>query len=446
MTTPEATPEPSHLLDLFQQLVPRARLDVYDTGHGGIFASWVVLWLMIVQRLHHNASLARAVAELKFGAISRFLPDCQRVRQQTISANTGGYCQARQNLPIEAAMVVADLIFDHLAATQPPAWRGRRAFLIDGSTASMTHQPELVDRFPPQANQYGASHWPILRFVVAHELASGAATRPEWGAMSGPEAQSETALARRLLERLGPPAMIVGDRNFGIFALAAHAVRAGHDVLLRLTDSRFEALLRQATPTGPGQWSLRWRPSRWDRQSTAELPAETEVVGRLVEVMICYEGKTIRLLLFTTDLEATPEELAALYRRRWEIETDLRALKQTLRLDRLSGKSVEIVEKELILGIVTYNLVVQVRRLAAARVDLEPRRLSFSRVLSLVQAFCGGLWGLPPERWNEQFDRLLDAAAQCRLPQRKRPRSYPREVIPRRRTFPRRQRISEQKN
>lgn len=439
-------PTPKHLLDLFQQLVPHDQLDAYDTGHTGIFASWVVVWLMIFQRLHQNASLARAVAELQAGAVSHVLPDCRRVRQHAISSNTGGYSQARRDLPLEAAIQVADHIFRHLAATQEPAWQGRRAYLIDGSTSSLSHQGELVDRFPAQANQYGPSHWPMLRFVIAHELSSGFATRPEWGAMAGPHARSETALARTLLQRLGPAGIIVGDRNFGIFALAYHATQAGHDVLLRLTDARFQALRRGATATGPGVWSLAWQPSAWDRKATPELPADARVAGRLVEVTAMHQGQVVVLRVFTTDREATPAELAALYRRRWHIETDLRDIKQTLRLDRLWGKSVEVVEKELVLGIVAYNLVVQVRRLAAARAGLEPRGLSFSRVLGLMQAFCGGLPWTPPARWEEQFERLLKSAGQCRLPHRRRVRSYPREVIPRRRTFPKRPRSSVQKN
>src|SRR5437868_5357739 len=86
---------------------------------------------------------------------------------------------------------------------------------IVSSSLSLVHRPELVAHFPPQANQHGPSHWPTLRFVVAHELSSGAASRPEWGAMSGPDAVSETALSRPLLRRLPGPAVIVGDRNFG---------------------------------------------------------------------------------------------------------------------------------------------------------------------------------------------------------------------------------------
>ena len=85
----------------------------------------------------------------------------------------------------------------------PPPTRGkRRVFLLDGTTLQLAHTPELCDDFPPAGNQHGVSHWPILQLVVAHELSTGLALRPEFGPMYGPEATSELALALRVLPRL----------------------------------------------------------------------------------------------------------------------------------------------------------------------------------------------------------------------------------------------------
>ena len=42
--------------------------------------------------------------------------------------------------------------------------------------------------------------------------------------------------------------------------------------------------------------------------------------GRFVEIRVWNKGKELLLLLFTTDMTATHEELAALYRKRWDIE------------------------------------------------------------------------------------------------------------------------------
>jgi putative transposase len=60
------------------------------------------------------------------------------------------------------------------------------------------------------------------------------------------------------------------------------------------------------------------------------------------------------------------------------IETDLRSLKRTVRLQHVAAKSKGMMEKELIMATAAYNLVRAVMSLAAERCKLDPRQLSFS--------------------------------------------------------------------
>ena len=108
----------------------------------------------------------------------------------------------------------------------------------------------------------------------------------------------------------------------------------------------------------------------------------------------------------------------------------------------MRGRSVEMVRKELSAGLVAYNLVVQVRRLAAARAGVKPRRLSFAGVWSLVKVVLLSVneWSLP--QWLEKFEWVLRGAAQRKVPDRP-GRSYPRTVIRRARKFPSRPRLTE---
>jgi hypothetical protein len=431
--------DPTHLLDLFRQLLPPDVPNAIDSASATLFTPWLVIWLMVWQRSQGNASLGDAVAEVYLGPTFHELPECKRTREQNISVNTSAYSQARSRLSIAAATDAADRIFTHLSADLAPAWKGRPAYLIDGSSLTLGHHPELVAEFPPAINQHGQSHWPVVRFVVAHELATGLSPRCQWGPMYGPNATSETALAGPLITRLPASALIVYDRNFGIFGMTYAAVRAGHDVVVRMTDTRFRAQTRGMVPTRPGEWVGVWRPSRWDRQSHPELAADAEVSGRFVEIRVMYQGQEWVLLLFTTDLTATHEELAALYRKRWDIETNIKDIKQILDINILFGRSVDMVEKEMLLGMVAYNLTLQVRRLAGEQAGVPVRELSFSRSLGLMKAFARGMIGGSNEQWAERFERLLKGVGRCRLPRRPN-RNYPRELIPRGRGFPEKKR------
>jgi hypothetical protein len=439
LTTPAAPPpDPAASWEHFRQLLPADYLNALDPKAAqAAYTPFVVVWLLVYQRLHGNASLREAVAEFTQRFPDHLLPDCKRAQEHTLSTNTGAYSDARSVLDKTVLPAAADRVYTTLLSTYPPSWRDRRVFAVDGSTISLPATAALRAAYPPASNQHGASHWPILHVAVVHELASGLAIRPAFGPMYGPHAVSETALARQLLAQVPADAILLGDRNFGIFAFAWAAQQARHDVLLRLTAVRFRALQKKARAAGAGKWELTWHPSKADRQADPNLPADAALHGWLHEVVVS-EKRT--LWLFET-MDATGEEMAALYRQRWHVETDLRDLKRTLKLDVLTGRSVQMVEKELVAGVLAYNLTNQIRRLAAARLQLPPRRLSFAGTWSLLQSFLEGVgeWSLAEA--EARFERLLRGVGQQKLPNRP-GRSAPREVIPRRRKFPERRRTT----
>ena len=300
---------------------------------------------------------------------------------------------------------------------------------------------DLREVYPPPTNQHGPSHWPIMQVVVAHDLDSGMVCRPEYGAMYGEDNDCESSLTRRLLPRLPARSLLLADGNFGIFILAYEARMAGHDVLFRLSQVRFHALLAKAKAVEPRRWEIEWKPSSQERKKYGEeLPANAWLKGYLVEVE-ARTGKEESLYLFSTLTEGSNKELAELYSRRWCVETDIEAGKVTLRLGRVSGKTAEMVEKEVVLATVAYNLVVHLRKLAAAKAKVQPRQLSFKGTASLFKAFEAKVANarLSEEQLQHEFDKLLRAISQRKLPRRPN-RVYPRELIPRRRRYPERRR------
>ena len=85
-------------------------------------------------------------------------------------------------------------------------------------------------------------------------------------------------------------------------------------------------------------------------------------------------------MLVTTLLDPArypAEELAQLYADRWQIETNLRHLKQTLCLDVLRCKTVAGVHKELLMISLAYNLVRLVMLAAAKQQRIPVDRISF---------------------------------------------------------------------
>jgi putative transposase len=404
------------------------------------------MWPPVAQRLHGGASLEDAVLELLQGLPDGFWPQpCKRIRRwretgQTPSSHTGAYNQARQALPFSMVEQSCDRIFQQLVAHMDPTASEptTRAFLLDGATMRMAHSPELCERYPPGSNQHGEGHWPLLRVLVAHDLRTGLAMRPEWGAMHGPEAVSEQKLLERAIDRLPSGATVIGDANFGVFSVAYTATERQHPVALRLTLGRARHLNGGALEDGIDR-ALVWQPTRDDRRSHPELPADACVKGRpTVRQVQPDNGAAPFLLSILTTLPRSPSEVFDLYGKRWFIETDLRTLKSTLCLDQLTCTTPDMVAKEIDLGMAAYNLVRSMIAVAAAQSGIPPRGYSFTKVRRIVQTFAPVLAMAPNRRAAERiFDQMMIYVQQSKLPRRKRKRpSYPREVWKRGATFP----------
>jgi len=427
------SPEWSTLLDLYRRTIgsdpllhPNGQDERKRKSKRGIYSVQVVLWLMMLQRLQARGTLASAVQLLLHGAADPFLAPCRRVRNKQISSRTGGYCQARQKLPKLLCRQVSQQIVEQLRVvlnqTRPAG--NANVFVVDGSSVELEHDRHLVKQYPPASNQHGQGHWPILRLVVMHDGETGLAQQPRWGPMYGPNAVSEQKLAETAMDSLPTKAVIVGDRNFGIFWMAYAAQQRNLLVVLRLTEARARKLAGPISK--PGEYRVEWCASRWDGGKKRDGLDAASVTGRLIAIRVG-RGKSKRWLYLFTTLGGAVDDIVELYGRRWNIETDLRSLKRTVRLHHINAQSDDMMEKELLMAVSAYNLVRAVMCMAARRHGIEPRKLSFTQVLTVVDAAWPNLVGAATKQEHDHvFLRVLDLAAQCTLPSRKKRRTFPR--------------------
>jgi hypothetical protein len=429
-------------LELFQAALPaeffeRQRQAAGQRPEKGIYTTAMVVLLVILQRLlPGKATLHGAVQQVLSGALQRVLPQHKRIAEGTLSSNTGAFSRARCRLSKLVVEMAADQIVQYLLAGRQEALPGlgRQAFLLDGSSVDLPHTQELVEAYPPASNQRGASHWPMMRVLVAHDLVSGIALRPAWGPMYGIQRVSEQSLAEAIIDRLPDGSIIVWDRNFGVFSVSWHAHQKNHPLLARLTDSRARSLNAGKLPSQADRW-MDWQPSRWDRDAHPALPADACIRVRFIATQVVRRGKVIQLYLVAT-LDLPVEQIVELYGFRWNIELDLRSLKQTVHLHSLRSTTPHMAEKELVLGVTAYNFVRAAMGAAAQAANLDPRRISFSRAQDVVNACLPILQASrSEEEYAAELERMLRRIAQCKLPPSHR-RSYRRAVWPRRGNFP----------
>jgi hypothetical protein len=134
-------------------------------------------------------------------------------------------------------------------------------------------------------------------------------------------------------------------------------------------------------------WARPQRQETWTKSLWAELPVELAV--RIVRFRVAVPGfRTQEVVLVTTllDEKAYPDAaLAALYRRRWAVELCFREIKTTLGLDVLRCQTPELVEKEVWLQAIAYNLVRAVMLEATWVHGVDLGRLSFKGTVDTLR-------------------------------------------------------------
>jgi hypothetical protein len=150
---------------------------------------------------------------------------------------------------------------------------------------------------------------------------------------------------------------------------------------------------RRGKRLGNGDHIVKWfkptKPRSIDHQTYDSLPEFLMI--RETRVRVKQVGfRTETLLIATTLLnaeEVTKDDLAQLYRARWNAELDLRSLKRTLQMDVLRCKTPELVRKEIWTHILAYNLIRTIMAQAATKHGIEPRSISFKGTVQTLEAF-----------------------------------------------------------
>ena len=103
---------------------------------------------------------------------------------------------------------------------------------------------------------------------------------------------------------------------------------------------------------------------------------------RQVQIEIVNEKgspETLNIVTTLIDPKKYPKEaITELYGYRWNAELDIRDIKQTLNLDHLRCKSPGMVQREVTVTLLAYNLIRRVIATAAAVHNKQPRELGFT--------------------------------------------------------------------
>jgi hypothetical protein len=398
-----------------------------------IYTPFVTLCTFLSQVISVDHSCREAVARLIVWLVL--------IGRKACSAETGAYCTARQRLPVAVIERLVRRTGQELEdeSSEDWLWKGRHVLLVDGTTVSMPDTPENQASFPQSRTQGHGLGFPIARLVAMLSLATGAVRDLAVGPYQGKET-GETALFRALLDRLKAGDVVLGDRVFASFFGIATLSGRGVDGLFRMHQKRkFD--FRRGRRLGFEDHLVRWikpgRPEWMDEAFYNQLPEEMLI--RELRVKVEQEGFRVdELVLVTTMLDAekfTKEDLADLFFQRWNVELDLRSIKDVLQMDVLRCLTPQMVEKEIWMHLLAYNLIRGVMARAAKVHGEQPRNLSFKGALQTITAFSDILRTAPSSRRAKLVEEMLKAIATHRVgdrPGRAEPRANKRRPKPQR--------------
>lgn len=349
---------------------------------GWIYSPAVTVWVFLAQCLSADHSCRDAVAGLIAWRLAHGQTAC--------SARTGAYCTARDNVPEEACLRLMRDTGRRTERDAPAEWRwcGHRVLDVDGSTFTMPDTPANQAEYPQMACQKRGCGFPIARIVVVFSLAVGTVLDATLGKYQGKQT-GENSLFRTLHPVLEDGDVVLADRYFsGWFDIALVRRRGAHVVVhkhqLRPTD------FRKGQRLGPDDQLVCWKkpqcPSWMSAAEYAELP--DTLMLREVRVRVAQQGFRTKVLVVVTtllDAERYPtEEIAKLYRRRWDAELNLRSLKVVLQMDHLRCLTPHRVRNEFFMHLVAYNLIRHTMAATAVRAGAEPWTISFKGTLQTL--------------------------------------------------------------
>jgi len=310
--------------------------------------------------------------------------------------------------------------------------------LVDGTTVSAPDTVENQRVYPQPNTQRPGLGFPVVRLVMLLSLATATLCGMALGPYAGKET-GETALFRQLLDQLRRGDIVVADRYFSSYFMAALLLEIGVDFAFRQHQLR-STDFRRGHRLGKGDHVVVWtRPQRpeWMDQATYERMPET-LTMREVEVQVQQPGYRVDSLVVVTSLTDaqtyTKDDIADLFHQRWHVEIDIRGIKQMLGMDVLRCKTPDMLHKEIWVHLLAYNLLRKMNAQSALLSEVRlPREIGLTAAMQKAAASWIALATTSPETARSLAELHLKQLATHRVghrPDRVEPRAVKRRRDP----------------
>ena len=326
-------------------------------------------------------------------AVDEWFMSRQAAGLSAVSTNTGAYCRARQRLPTQMVRQLVRHSGDELCQRLPEKWKwkGREVKMVDGTTLTMPDTPENQVVYPQPKTQQPGVGFPLCRLVGVLDLSSGGVIDVAFGPCEG-KGSGEQGLLRTLLHNFNEGDVLLGDAFFPSYFLLWALQMLGVDCLCEQMGGRGRSTdFRKGESLGTRDHLIVYSKPRvkpdWLSQSDYDTAPATLQVR---ELRLSPRQGVKRKTLVTTlccPKQYKKADLKVLYKDRWHVELNFRHIKTTLGMDVLSCRTPDMIEKEIWVYLLAYNLIRILMAQAALQAGCIPNQLSFKHSIQLWLAW-----------------------------------------------------------
>jgi hypothetical protein len=408
----------SELSVLFGCFVPEGLLGANKKGihsRERIYSFRSTFWAFLSQALSPQIS-CREVVRMVQGF-------CSHRDLSVPGSSDSAFCQARKRLELPRIEAIHEQVSGQLCdrTQQGWLWHGHRVRVADGTGIRLPDTPENQALYPQPAGQRPGCGFPVMQVVACFCLHTGALI--DW--VSTKLTCHESPLLLGLLKVINAGEILLTDRGFSSYTNLAFCSQRGIEAVMRLHQGR-RADMRYGKRLGKYDRLVIWK--RPQNQSTlsnegwSRLPDTIRV--RIVRIQIAMRGFRVRTLWIVTTLIdplAYPkDDLAQLYRRRWQAELSIRDIKTSMGIEQLRCKTPDMIHKEFCFFAIAYNLLNLLSAQSAIRYDLQPHQISFKATADSLRQYRRALLASlgKPGKVTQIVDHLLQIIAHAHVADR----------------------------
>jgi len=157
--------------------------------------------------------------------------------------------------------------------------------------------------------------------------------------------------------------IILEDKGYWDFDVIKARIKAGNTFVTRIKDNTvYEATEELELPEKEDQHILKDELIHLTGKKAKDIGLEKETLRRVV---VYHQEKNAVLEIITNNLDWKAATIGELYRRRWDIETFFKLLKQNLNVKTFVGTSPNAVRSQIFVALITYLLLELLRRIKA---------------------------------------------------------------------------------